>query len=59
MANAEFWRKLKDEFKELANQEYIVVPDPGDGRRLQARGEYPPKERSTSGAAVYQRSLLS
>ena len=40
MANAEFWRKLKEEFNELAKHEYRVVPDPADGRRLRARGEY-------------------
>jgi hypothetical protein len=40
MANAEFWRKLKDEFTELAKQEYSVVRDAGDGRRLRAQGDY-------------------
>jgi hypothetical protein len=40
MANAEFWRKLKDEFTELGEHEYSVVPDASDGRRLRAQGDY-------------------
>src|SRR5437763_6339692 len=40
MADAEFWRRLKHEFSDLAAHEYSVVPDPSDGRRLHAHGEY-------------------
>jgi hypothetical protein len=36
MADAAFWRKRKEEFRELAKDEYIAVPDPADDRRLHA-----------------------
>ena len=36
MADAAFWRKRKEEFRELAKDEYIAVPDPADDRWLHA-----------------------
>ena len=43
MVDAAFWRKRKEEFRDLAKDEYIAVPDPADHRRLHAYGNYPSK----------------
>lgn len=40
MADATFWRKLKKEFTDLAEEEHRAIPDPSDGRRLHAYGDY-------------------
>jgi hypothetical protein len=40
MRDAAFWAGRKEEFKELARDEYIAVPDPADDRRLTAYGSY-------------------
>ena len=40
MAKAEFWRKRKRDFTELAAEEYSAVPDPADSRRLRTSGDY-------------------
>jgi hypothetical protein len=40
VASATFWRKLKKEFRRLAEGEYTAVPDPADDRRLHAHGDY-------------------
>jgi hypothetical protein len=41
MADAAFWRKRKEEFRDLAKDEYLAVPDPADDRRLHAYGSKP------------------
>jgi hypothetical protein len=40
MADAQFWIQRKGEFNALSEYEYAHVPDPADGRRLQAWGDY-------------------
>ena len=57
MTELEFWPKRKHEFRELAELEYAVVPDPADSRRLYAYGDYSRKQSSRFGSWTLNESF--